>query len=102
MSEVTPRFKVEVFPAPRHEARLRTMGCLVRGCRREPIHLHHAKSRGAGGRPEDLVPLCWWHHVGPGGGHTMGWKTWERRNGLDLAACAAWFAFHSRALGILR
>lgn len=101
--EVVPRFKAVVVSAPKHEDRLRGCGCLVPGCRREPIHLHHER-RGTGGGmgrkpgPQWLLPLCWEHHAE---GHQIGWRTWERRYGLNLYVCACWLAFHSRALGIL-
>lgn len=99
--EVVTRFKAEVVAAPKHEARLRALGCLVRGCRREPIHLHHVRRNSGIGMkpgPDALVNLCWQHH---GEGHQIGWRTWERRQGLDLWAIAAWYAFTSRCLGLL-
>lgn len=49
---------------------LRWNGCAVPGCELGEIHVHHLKSRGAGGTWEDTVPLCGfhhrlWHQVGP-------------------------------------
>lgn len=104
MAEVVSRLKAEkVAAAPLHEARLRDCGCLVRGCRREPIHLHHERRSTGGGMgmkpgPEWQIPLCWHHHAE---GHQIGWRTWERRYDLDLRAIAMWLAFQSRCLGLL-
>lgn len=58
---------------------LRTLGCLV--CGRGPADCHHVRSRAAGGRESDLVPLCrachgLVHHVGP--------ESFATRYGVDL------------------
>lgn len=102
MSEVVTRFKAEAVSAPKHEDRVRALGCCVPGCRRTPVHSHHAKTKGAhGNRPENLVGLCWYHHVGPKGVHPMGRITWQRVHGVDLIAVSADNAAVSRAMGIL-
>ena len=55
--------------------------CLV--CGKVPSEAAHVRSRGAGGGPDDLVPLCSGHHSEQ---HTAGTKTFEKRHGLDLRA----------------
>ena len=55
-----------------------------------PIVAHHvrtAANSGAGMKPSDewLVPLCDKHHKE---GHQKGWKTFERKYGVDLKAIA--------------
>ena len=73
------------------QAWIRSHGCVVEGCGERTIHVHHVRSRGAGGIDEgNLVPLCVNHHVaGPKAIHTIGRKTWEAYHGIDLAAAAA-------------
>jgi hypothetical protein len=99
--EVTPRFKVEAAEAKAHVDWIHTLPCCVPGCRRTPIHSHHATTKGAGGQPKDLTPLCWFHHIGPRGVHNMGRHTWEREHGVALLTVAAKLAEISRALGRL-
>lgn len=41
---------------------------------------------------EWVVNLCWKHHAE---GHQGGWKTFERKFGVDLATHAKWLAAHS-------
>ena len=99
MTDVVTRFKAEIVPAPLHEQYLRDWGCCMPGCHLTPIHLHHARTKGAhGDRPENLVPLCWHHHRLF---HDKGRLTFKRLTGIDLEACAAWFAFLSRCQGRL-
>lgn len=99
MVEVVTRFKGKIVPAPLHEEWLREHGCIVPGCRCEPIHLHHAKTKGAhGNRPENLVGLCFYHHHEV---HLRGRHTFARMFGVDLLVCAGWLAFLSRCEGRL-
>lgn len=49
------------------------------------IEAHHVVSRGAGGDDSQVVPLCSKAHAD---GHRMGWETFQKRYGLDLAATA--------------
>lgn len=61
----------------------RKRSCLVARCRNWPCVPHHVRTRGAGGKDADTVPLCWEHHEaahGPG---------FEEKHGLDLAEEAA-------------
>jgi len=98
--DVTTRFKAESVSAPLHVERVRLLGCCVPGCRRTPIHAHHARTKGAhGDLPEMLSNVCWWHHAE---WHNSGRFTWQARHGIDLEALAAHHAEVSRGLGILR
>lgn len=58
---------------------LRDRACVA--CGTWPTEPHHIRSRGAGGRESDQVPLCRGCHDS---GHGMGWKTWQARTGVDL------------------
>jgi hypothetical protein len=97
-SEVTTRFKSEVVDGRKHARRVRSFGCCIPGCRKTPIHTHHVKSVGAGGQPDDLIPLCVFHHTE---GHQIGWKTFERRYCIGLTDQAEYYAAVSRTLGLL-
>lgn len=55
--------------------------CVVEACNRTPIDCAHVTSRGAGGGPEDIVPMCRHHHAEQ---HAMGIETFQRVYGLDL------------------
>jgi hypothetical protein len=73
------------------------LGCGISGCHERPIHAHHHRSAATAGtavKPGDewVVNLCWKHHAE---GHNGGWKTFERRNGVDLADHAMWLAAQS-------
>ena len=68
-------------PLERWEQSLRDVGCVV--CRRQgvitPAALHHV-AEGSGLRSDwAQVPLCFDHHQGPMGLHTLGTKAWIRR-----------------------
>ena len=59
-----------------------------------PIQAHHhrtAANSGMGMKPADAfaLPLCMKHHAA---GHKMGWKTFERKYRVDLAAEARFLA----------
>ena len=68
----------------RHKAKLADMACMI--CERiygqHPggnVTLHHLRSGGWGkGDYRTLIPLCYNHHQGAEGIHTMGTKAWER------------------------
>jgi len=66
---------------------IQSLPCIV--CGRGPVEAAHAKSRGAGGGPDDLLPLC----GGPDGHHAeqhrIGVRTFEKRHGVNLKASAA-------------
>jgi hypothetical protein len=67
-----------------HKEKLSGMGCIV--CFHihgphdpGPVELHHLRSGGWGkGDYRTLIPLCYNHHQGAEGIHTMGTKAWER------------------------
>lgn len=71
-----------------HMAKLAEMGCCI--CRRQgiegsPAQIHHIRTgTGMGKRAAhtDTLPLCFFHHQGPGGIHQLGRKAWERRYGV--------------------
>lgn len=50
---------------------------------------HHILSKGSGGTDMHCVPLCHLHHRE---GHTIGWKTWQAKWGIDLKEVAAGLA----------
>jgi hypothetical protein len=68
-----------------HKAALAELGCMA--CRRlfpylepGPVELHHLRSGGWGkGGYETLFGLCYHHHRGREGIHTLGTKAWERK-----------------------
>jgi len=73
---------------------LRELGCLVPGCVNAGIELHHvrtAATAGVGLKPPDssLVPLCSAHHRDL---HRIGWVTFQRLHGINLASEAALLA----------
>ena len=67
-----------------HKSALAELGCMV--CRRlfpylapGPVELHHLRTGGWGrGDYKTLMPLCYPHHRGHVGIHTLGTKAWER------------------------
>lgn len=62
--------------------RLAEYGCVVCACSMPEIH--HALT-GAGGRKnhDKVLPLCFNHHRGPQGIHTIGRKAWARIYGTE-------------------
>ena len=54
-----------------------------------PSEAAHAKSRGAGGTAEDMVPMCTRHHREQ---HDTGIETFQERHGVNLAEIAAKYA----------
>lgn len=58
---------------------IRTLPCLV--CGQGPSQACHAKSRGAGGTSDHLVPMCKKHHDEQ---HLVGVKTFGVYHGVDL------------------
>ena len=70
-----------------YKQKLVTLGCMV--CRRlygitdSPVQLHHFRSGGWGrGDYTTLIPLCYPHHLGKDGIHTLGTKFWEKQMGF--------------------
>lgn len=69
-----------------HKTRLAELGCMacrkVFGITDSPPELHHLRGGGWGkGDYTTLIPLCFEHHRGSVGIHTMGTKAWERAFG---------------------
>ena len=67
-----------------HMGRVAELGCLI--CRR-PAQVHHVRGGGMGRKSSnyDTFPLCFHHHTGAEGIHTIGIMTWEDRYGSELA-----------------
>jgi len=83
------RTKPRISERERQEI-IRGMGCTVPNCWRTDIDLHHvrtAANSGIGMKPDDsfLVAVCRHHHRV---GHQIGWKSFEKRYGVDLARTA--------------
>lgn len=78
---------------------IRTLPCCVPGCRStSPVQAHHVRSAATSGtalKPSDLaaIPCCADHHRE---GHDTGWRTFEAKYGIDLAAEAVFYATASR------
>lgn len=93
----------EQFGDGPYAAWLRTQPCAC-GCgrwERDRMHLHHVRSRGAGGTERDLVPM---HFACHDAGHVRGWQTFERERGVDLrmeadALWLRWSAFAGSTYG---
>ena len=65
-------------------AHCRTLPCCI--CRAPPpSDPAHVRSRGAGGKDKDTVPMCRQHHQDQ---HQIGIKTFQRIYEVDLAAIA--------------
>lgn len=58
-------------------------------CGSESQHAHHVVSRGAGGKADDMVPLCAVCHNEI---HQHGQRTYELKNGVDLPYLARLYA----------
>lgn len=58
-----------------HMTKVADMPCVVCFCR--PVEVHHAL-KGGGGRKDNMkvLPLCFNHHRGAEGIHTLGRKKW--------------------------
>jgi hypothetical protein len=103
MTDVVTRFKTERPDEEAHFERLRLLPCCVPGCDSFQSIVHHER-RGTGGgtalKPPawSAVNLCQRHHVM---GHAIGWKTFEKRFGIDLKTIAKGHALVSRGMGLL-
>jgi hypothetical protein len=86
----------------RHLAWVRSLPCVVPGCRTFlPVQAHHVRSGATAGlalKPlaQDAVPCCMGHHEE---GHRIGWRRFEERYGLDLGSLAQALAGLSPWLG---
>ena len=60
-----------------------SIGCIIDGCSETPS-IHHAKTGGGGRKDHDkILPLCWKHHQGQAGIHTLGRRTWQDLFGTE-------------------
>lgn len=61
-----------------HIAKVASISCIV--CGVWPVEVHHALT-GYGGRRNNMkvLPLCFNHHRGVQGIHTLGRKAWQRQ-----------------------
>jgi len=66
-------------------AELCCMVCRTKlGINDSPAELHHLRSGGWGkGDYKTLIPLCYRHHRGEDGIHTLGTKAWEKHYGTQ-------------------
>lgn len=63
-------------------AKLSEMGCVV--CGAMPVELHHLFTGGGGRKNHDyLAPLCFNHHRGQSGIHSLGRKKFARLFGTE-------------------
>lgn len=65
----------------RHHAKVRDLGCIICG---SPAALHHAGT-GMGGRKDHMkiLPLCYFHHQGEEGIHTLSRRVWQEKYGTE-------------------
>ncbi len=70
-----------------HMARVAEMPCIV--CGDEPVSVHHALT-GSGGRRNHMLvlPLCYRHHQGKDGIHTVGRPIWQLAYGTETELLA--------------
>ena len=73
--------KTPTLEEKRHMGRVQQLGCIV--CA-GPASVHHAGT-GAGGRRDHMkvLPLCYYHHQGEQGIHTLGRKRWGAVYGTE-------------------
>lgn len=64
-----------------HMAKVRDLGCII--CAGIPA-IHHCET-GRGGRKDHMkvLPLCYAHHQGDEGIHTLGRKKWQAKYGTE-------------------
>lgn len=64
--------------------RMRELGCCVDGCGRYSPSIHHIGT-GMGGRKDhdQVIPICFDHHQGVEGIHTIGRRLWQKRHGTE-------------------
>jgi hypothetical protein len=94
--DVTPIPKHTRIRSKAHLAFIGSMRCVVPGCGRRPVQVHHLLSgpepKGRGVKASDTwtIPLCLYCHTAL---HACGDETaWARRNGFNvvLTASALW------------
>lgn len=70
-----------------HWGEIIALGCIVgpgTHCQGK-LCVHHCDT-GAGGRKDHtkVICLCWGHHQGPHGIHTIGRKLWQQKHGTEI------------------
>ena len=80
---ISPAPKPEILRSEEYRQLITGLPCVC-GCKR-PGHAHHAQHRRGFGDARNLVPLYWECHLE---GHTIGWKTWQKRKGVKLQPVA--------------
>lgn len=48
------------------------------------VQVHHIRHFGEARDDKRTIPLCWNHHLGPDGFHTLGKKVWPEKYGYEL------------------
>jgi hypothetical protein len=75
-------WELKVIPKPKRIknkkllAAVRLQPCGVAGCRNKPEAAHIIPA--LGDLPENVCPLCWWHHEGEQ--HIIGWSRFKARH----------------------
>ncbi len=64
-----------------HLNKVASLGCII--CKAEAC-VHHIRVSGEPRNHMRTIPLCWDHHQGPNGIHTMGKRVWWKLYGHEL------------------
>jgi hypothetical protein len=88
--------------SPKHLEWIRSLKCVVHGCRHTQCQAHHVRDAANAGtaiKPGDewVVPLCYPHHAEL---HLKGVRTFERHHKVDLRERAEWYALVSPVVGM--
>ena len=70
--------------AKQHMERVASLGCIICQGEAEVHHLLHQKGMGRRNSHFETIPLCFPHHRGEDGIHTIGRRKWEARYGTEL------------------
>lgn len=71
----------------KHMDAVASLPCLI--CGATPVSLHHVRRYGETRKHSKVVPLCYTHHQGTEGIHTLGKREFERRYMTQNAMLAA-------------
>lgn len=64
-------------------AKILEFGCIIIFCKRKPSIHHCGTSMGCKKDHDKVLPLCYFHHQGKQGLHTLGRRAWERIFGTE-------------------
>lgn len=68
-----------------HLARISELGCIVCGAPEPQIHhIRHGQGMAQRASDRQAIPLCYYHHQGEEGIHTLGTRAWERKYGAEI------------------